>query len=376
MPPDDALLVDGSGHLPELTRARRFLIFSGHNDRAVVALCRFFEQTGLPFVIVAAGRGDAIHRTRWSSHVIFNRLDAVVTVPWLRDLAASQDGGLICCPTTEFINHFLLSNRDALAGSGLEIGLPDQTVYEVLTGKLSSQALMTLLCPDLQLPPPQPDGHWHSPCVLKPRANVAHGRVLYPLLCRSEAELDLALAGLDRSAYFAQDFIVGQSHYLCAYLNKEGQAASFWQLNLMQQAGGKSIVLARPTHNPGLDETRLFTGLHELGYHGAFMLEVIESGGQLFYIEVNPRFWGPLQLALDVCPDILHLFARDQGFASPRLPAVSPDKAMYAWAHGATQPGCVLHPAGQTLMPAELDHLLYTHDVYARDDTLALRACH
>jgi len=356
--------------------ARRFLVFSGHNDRAVVALCRFFDQAGLPFVIVAAGQGDAIHRTRWRDHVIFNRLDAVVTVSWLRELADSQDGGLVYCPTTEFINHFLLAHRDALAGCGLEIGLPDQAIYEALTGKHSSQALMSALCPDLHLPATQPDGHWHAPCVLKPRANVAHGRVLYPILCRSSAELDQALTGLDRGAYFAQDFIVGQSHYLCAYLSREGQVASFWQLNLMQQPGGKSIVLARPTGNPGLDEARLFQGLHAQGYHGAFMLEVIESGGQLFYIEVNPRFWGPLQLALDVCPDILRLFAHDQGFDTPGLPALSPDKAAYAWAYGANQPGCVVHPAGQTLMPAELDHLLYTHDVYARDDTQALHACH
>ena len=356
--------------------ARRFLLFSGHNDRAVVALCRFFEQAGLPFVIVAAGQADAIHRTKWAEHVVFNRQDPVVTVAWLRQLATSQGGTLIYCPTTEFINHFVLVNREALAGCGLHIGLPDCAVYETLTGKHSSQALMTGLCSDLHLPATQPPDQWHAPCVLKPRENVHAGRVLYPLLCPTDATLHQALSTVDRSNYFAQDFIQGQSHYLCAYLARDGEFASFWQINLMQQGGGKSIVLAQPCGNPGLNEASLFRGLHERGYHGAFMLEVIASQGQLFYIEVNPRFWGPLQLALDVCPDILRLFAREQGFDTRALPAQRPENACYAWAYGAQQPGTVVHPAGMALDAQERERLLLAHDIYARDDTLALQACH
>jgi hypothetical protein len=58
------------------------------------------------------------------------------------------------------------------------------------------------------------------------------------------------------------------------------------------------------------------------------------------------------------------------------LPARPSGEAGYAWAFGAHQPGCVVHPAGQSLQPVELDNMLYAHDVYARDDTLALHACH
>lgn len=355
---------------------RRFLLFSGHNDRAVVALCRFFEQAALPFVIVAAGQTDAIHRTKWAEQVVFNRLDARVTVEWLRQLAGSLGGELVYCPTTEFINHFVLTHREALAGSGLQIGLPDHAIYEALTGKQSSQALMTQMCSDLHLPATQPDDQWHAPCVLKPRENVSAGRVLYPLLCRSDDELQQAMQDLNRSAYFAQDFIKGQSHYLCGYLARDGEFASFWQLNLMQQGGGKSIVLAKPCGNPGLDEAVLFSGLHKKGYHGAFMLEVIASQGRLYYIEVNPRFWGPLQLALDVCPDILRLFARDQGFDTRALSAQRPENACYAWAYGAQQSGGVVHPAGLALDVQERERLLAAHDVYAHDDTRALQACH
>ena len=356
--------------------ARRFLIFSGHNDRVVVALCRFFFQVRLPFCLVSNGHDDLIHATIWRDHVIFNRRDKGLDVALLQQLANGQPDTLVYCPTTEFINDFLLAHRDALQGCGLEIGLPERAVYEELTSKSQSQAVLTSLCPALRLPAAQDILTPHAPCVLKPLQNVTGGRVLYPLLCRTSTELADALRGLDRSTYFAQHFIMGQSHYLCAYLARDGRVASFWQTNLMQQPGGKSIVLAQPGANPGIDEAALFAGLHARGYHGPFMMEVIASDMGLYYIEVNPRFWGPLQLALDVCPAILGLFAQDHGFDVTLPAARQADHAYYAWAFGAATPGCVLHPAAHSLNPHQIEQLLYTHDVYAREDTQALHARH
>ncbi len=358
--------------------SRRFLLFSGHNDRAVIALCRYFHRAGLPFVIVAAGQGDAIHQTAWREHVVFNRIDKVVDATWLRQLADSLDGPLVYCPTTEFINDYVLVHREALQGCGLVIGLPERKVYAELTGKASSQKFMTGISPELSVPATQSMFALRAPCVLKPTQNVKNGKVLYPLLCRSPRELDMALDGLDRSAYFAQDFIVGQSHYLCGYLTRDGRHASFWQTNCMQQPAGKSIVLAKVGGNPGIDEAALFKGLHARGYHGPFMMEVIASSSAVFYIEVNPRFWGPLQLALDACPDILHLFAQDHGFD---VQAWAPGgegevgTEWYAWAYGAGTPGCVLHPAARAMSAQELNVLLLAHDVYGHPDTEALHAC-
>lgn len=356
--------------------ARQFLIFSGHNDRAVVTLCRFFFQTGLPFCLVSQGRSDPIHDTVWRDRVIFSRCDKAIDVAWLRQLASGQPDALVYCPTTEFINDFLLTHRAALQGCGLEIGLPEHFAYDELTSKSQSQGILTSLCPALRLPAAQDIQAPHAPCVIKPLQNVVNGRVLYPLLCRTPIELTQTLEGLDRSAYFAQDLIAGQSHYLCAYLARDGRVASFWQTNLMQQPGGKSIVLARPGANPGLDTATLFAGLHARGYHGPFMMEVIASDAGLYYIEVNPRFWGPLQLALDVCPDLLGLFAQDHGF-DVELPTTQlPDQACYAWAFGAATPDCVLHPAAQNLSPHQIAQLLRTHDVYAGEDTRALHTRH
>ena len=351
-----------------------FLLFSGHNDRAVVALCRFFAQHQLPFVIVAAGAHDAIWRTGWAAQVVMSRLDKRLDVALFEAaVQASQQAALVYCPTTEFMNQFVLDQRTALQMAGLQLGLPAAPVYAQLTSKLHSTAVVQRLT-DIQAPPDMAWTHLKPPCVLKPRHNVSGSQVLYPLLCRTEEQLQGARAGLDATQWFAQTWVEGQSHYLCAYLARNGERAYFWQDNLLQQPGGKSMVLARSSCNPGVDEERLFNGLHALGFHGPFMMELIsDAQGTLHYIEINPRFWGPLQLALTACPRLLTLFARDQGATLPEPPPPSPGPHWYAWAQGAQQGDCRRYPRAEGL--AE-EHLLLQHDVYAAPDTQALHACY
>jgi len=354
--------------------ARAFLLFSGHNDRAVVTLCRFFERAGLAFVIVAAGRNDAIHRTAYRDRVIFDRLDAIVSVALLRQIADSAPMPLIYCPTTEFINDFVLRHRNELAGTRLRIGLPDKAVYHRLTSKLASQVALVDVA-GLRMPQAMPMNALQPPCVLKPKANVDRNKVLYPMLCRTREELDAALAGIDADAYFAQDYVVGQSYYLCAYLAKSGRRASYWQENLLQQSGGKSIVLARACDNPGFDADALLSHIAGLGHHGPLMIELIHNDCGFHYIEINPRFWGPLQLALDHCPQLLALFAEDHGCAPRAALQVDARRAgHYAWAFGARQSGLKRYPSAEGL--TQVERLLREHDIYAGADTARLHDCH
>ncbi|TDM08994.1 MAG: hypothetical protein C4K60_06450 [Ideonella sp. MAG2] len=351
-----------------------FVLFSGHNDRAVVALCRFFTRQALPFVIVAAGPQDAIWRTAFAPQVVLSRLDKRLDVDLFQAaVQASQQPELVYCPTTEFMNQFVLEQREALQARGLRVGLPSKAVYAQLTSKLHSAPVVQKLT---GISPP-PDMAWaqlQAPCVLKPRHNVQGGQVLYPQLCRTEAQLQAARAGLDPAQWFAQAWVEGQSHYLCAYLARNGEHAHFWQDNLLQQPEGKSMVLARSGSNPGVDTDRLFQGLHALGFHGPFMMELIsDAQGQLHYIEINPRFWGPLQLALSACPRLLTLFARDHGATVPEPVPASAGPHWYAWAQGARQGVCRRYPRAEGL-PA--DELLQQHDVYGAPDTQALHACH
>ena len=352
--------------------APTFLLFSGHNERAVVTLCRYFTAAGLPFVIASAGADDAIHRTAYASRVVFERTDRAVDVGLFAHLAQGHGGALTYCPTTEFINDFVLRHRSVLAATGLRIGLPPRGVYELLTGKESSPAALAGV-PGLRQIPCMPVSDARAPCVLKPVQNVQGGRVDYPLLCPDAKALDEARAQIDVSRYFAQPFVRGQSFYFCAYLGTDGGHVGYWQENLLQQPGGKSIVLARTCANPGLDEAALCRRLAALGFHGPFMMELIGNADGLHYIEINPRFWGPLQLALDACPELLHRYAEGEGATVARTPAAAIE-GCYAWAFGARAEGLQRYPAARSLPDA--DRLLREHDIYNRPDTAALAGCH
>ena len=116
-----------------------FLLFSGYNDRAVVALCRFFARQQLPFVIVAAGPTDIIWRTSWASSVILSRLDKSLDLSLFQAaVRASQESRLVYCPTTEFMNQFVLDRRPALEAVGLEVALPPAAIYAQITSKKHS----------------------------------------------------------------------------------------------------------------------------------------------------------------------------------------------------------------------------------------------
>lgn len=384
----EALHGDRIDHSPIGAKLRRLmrkiLIFTGHNDRAVVALCRALEARQIAISLVASSSLDPIYKTSWGSLVDLRRGDRLVNLDLFQKIRASAAGAasLIYCPTTEFINDFALRNRAALEALDIHVPLPSREIYEAITNKSQSADLVSEIC-GLQPPPQMSWETAHAPCVFKPKANLVEGKVLYPLLCFADEEVQQAKERLDPGHWFAQTYVEGQSHYLCGYLSRDGAYHCYWQTNLMQQPGGKSIVLAKTGKNPGFDERRFFNGLHDRGYFGPVMMELIESPGhELYFIEINPRFWGPLQLGVDACPPMLDLYVQDIGFEPTRQSthaANTPDDGghnWYAWAKGAQQENCRLYPAADGLDATRLLQLLAAHDLYAREDTRSLAGVH
>lgn len=357
---------------------RAFLIFTGHNDRAVVALCRALSQREIPFKLVASSDSDPILRTRWADEVVLIRNDHQVNMSLFEQahLAAGSDLELVYCPTTEFINSFVLGNREALSAMRVHVLLPSSDLYFQMTNKSQSVFLAESLC-GLTTPRYLSWEQVTAPCVFKPNRNVLDGKVHYPILCFSQDEAVKEKERLNPDSWFVQEYVTGQSRYLCGYLSRNGEYCSYWQTNLVQQPGGKSIVLARTGANPGLDENLFFKELSRLGYSGPVMMELIEdAGGRLHFIEINPRFWGPLQLAADACPGLFDLYARDSGFydfKSQDFSKNQPGSFWYAWQYGyESQPGCRFYPAADGLDEQELRDLFEKHDVYGREDTIRL----
>ena len=356
------------------------VLFSGHNERAVFTLCRFLANAGQPFHIVSSGHEDMIYRTSWSSRVIWQRTSASLDLPLMatiHDAVRRQGHVPALCSTSEYLNRYALEQQHSMRKQGWHWMLPRSEVYMALSDKSSSPALMHTLV-GIAPPPLQPVGSWQAPCVLKPVRNILHGRVRYPVLCRTTSELQVAMAEANEDDWFSQEWIEGQSHYLCAYLDSHGGWEAFWQKNLIQQPNGKSIVLATTGSNPGLDVDRLMRELHLLGYRGPFMMEIIEDGrGRLHFIEVNPRFWGPLELCRRALPALLQRFLNDMNNAPcPASCGSEARPAMYAWSFGAQQQPWRVYPAAARFSSAELHRQIEVYDVYATQDTLALSNFH
>lgn len=353
------------------------VIFSGHNDRAVVALCRFLSAVGRPFFLIASHKNDAIFQTDWHHNVLLQRRSPMLSDELMCEVANAVRGkGYVpaLCPTSEFLNRFVLEHRQVMVSQDWHYLLPANDVYLALSDKSRSPSIIYGLI-GLLSPATQTVGHWFAPCVLKPNVNVVDGKMSYPKLCRTSTELHHVLAGLQSEDWFAQAWVEGQSFYLCAYLDQFGGWNAFWQENLLQQPDGKSIVLARTCANPGVDVAILMNGLHRLGYHGPFMMEIIRDGtGQLHFIEINPRFWGPLDLARRACPVLMERFLSDMDKRQMHSSeCISSTDFYYSWAFGARQGQYRVYPAAATpVMRQRLHKLLQEHDVYGFLDTHAL----
>ncbi|MCC8991616.1 MAG: hypothetical protein LM514_03350 [Streptococcus sp.] len=355
-------------------------MFSGHNDRAVVALCRYFHAVQIPFFLVARYDLDAIFRTQWRQYVLFQREDASLNVQLMERVALNlRERRLspVLCATSEFLNRFVLDNYSNITASGWNCALPERRLYYALSDKRTSEKVISDLI-GLRSPHEQVPGNWASPCVLKPKCNMVNGKILYPILCQNQDELEEALETIKIDEWFSQEWIEGQSLYLCAYLDRMGDFDSYWQENLLQQSGGKSIVLARTTANPGINVEKLMVGLHSKGYFGPFMMEIIrDESGRLFYIEVNPRFWGPLNLSLKACPNLLRRFAIDHELKPLQFLSTQDNtEHWYAWVFGALDSNCRRYPAAAAYTDIEMKLLLQRHDIYAGQDTNLLSGNH
>lgn len=319
--------------------SKKFLIFSGHNDRAAIALCRYFTTNEIPFVVAARIDQDMIRESSYRDRIIFTRQSSKVNLDLFRDIAKAAGGEeLVYCPTTEFINLFLLQHRGEIEELGYIIPLAASELYAALTHKESSAAFFDGVG-GLVVPQVMTVSEARAPCVLKPRKNLMGGKILHPLICRNAQLLEDARSSLDIEAYFAQEFVYGDSLYFCSYMDRHGYVAGFWQRNLGQQVGGKSIVLAQEvtviSENMHRMQSALLSRLFEAGYEGPIMVEVRASDACNYFIEMNPRFWGPLQLAVDVCPELMEHFVKS---AAPefRLRKLSNTvrPAYYAWTRG------------------------------------------
>lgn len=327
---------------------KAFLVFSGGNDRAVLAFLRALGQCGRRAVIVARTLNDRILSTSYRRDVVYVReshgLDLPVFTACL-DRAREAAGGkaLVVLPSSEYFNAFLLEHRPLVEAMGCEIPLVDARIYGLLTNKDSASAYFASR--GISVPREIVNStECVPPVVAKPRNNISpDGSSLYPHLLMDARQMAAFHTRHDASSYFFQEYLQGESLYLLFYVPRCGGEAFVWsQRNLLQQPNGKSMLWAEPAdlHRSEL-ATGLIDALREAGFWGLGMIELIRTSDRDVFIEMNPRIWGPMQLVVDQHQPLLEAMIGealhgDPGYFLKTAPASIPRgrRGQYFWCGG------------------------------------------
>ncbi len=323
--------------------AEAFLVFGGTNLRAIIAFCRELERLGRSFSIITRGVEDALQKTCFKSHIhAVRRKDQLDWTDISRAITQAQHQSgkhsFCICPSSEALNRFLLDHRTELAKLGCTLPLVNAETYHRISDKYSFQSI----CQSKGQPVPRmylSVNALEFPCVAKPYRNLVDGRILYPVILRGDTDLQAFHHQCDAGEYFYQAYVAGPSHYLLFYVRRDGSDVRFSQENLLQQAGGKSIVMARSAnlHQAPIAESykSILIGLE---FHGLIMIELKGGGGHYTMIEANPRLWGPLQLSMDGGSNLVRAFIQDQ-LAVRAMSSGATDirSARYFWLGGVLQ---------------------------------------
>src|SRR5712664_1838345 len=150
------------------------------------------------------------------------------------------------------------------------------------------------------------------PVVLKPyRSRIwSHGRwictsVQYADSAEELKEIAAQHEYFNRHPFLIQEYISGEAQGIFA-LYDHGKPVSFFAHRRLRErppSGGVSVLSESIEPNPEAQKTARAI-LDYVGWHGVAMVEFkVSAKGAPYFMEVNGRFWGSLQLAIDAGVD-------------------------------------------------------------------------
>lgn len=363
------------------------LIFSGYNNRGVIAFCRFCINQNISFFIVSSGSKDPIYLTDYKHKVIYKREENKFIIEQFRlykEIISQKISfeSIVILPSTEFLNRFLLKNKFLMENQGFTVPICRKDLYEQISDKYSFGKLCMNY--DIKIPKeynfPKKS---HIPFVAKPKTYFTDKEKVNskPILILDEKDYVKLKQRNDLDHFFYQDFVEGKSIYLLYYFKKDGGYKVFSQENLIQQDQGRSIIAARSTdYHEQLKVVENFTKLFlDFKYIGLLMIELKVGKERSFMIEANPRIWGPSQLILDSNMGLFHAFAYDfdliQNQRDEKMLEYKKD-IFYFWSGGLKQDlynnkSIVFHNYSKDMFLGNY-HNLHSNDIYSKSDTFQL----
>ncbi len=363
------------------------IIFSGYNQRAVIAFLRTLRKNELQnYIIFASSSRDTILKTEYATHVESIRKKKELDLEEIKELIYFSQikyrfKTFVIAPSTEVLNRFIIAHQTSFNNMGNINVLVDDVIYKSISDKKSFGDICKkkgIMVPkEIEFP-----HDWREPFVAKPIAYFDDKHSVYsPILIRTKEDYDAFNQKYPQSSFYYQQFVYGKSIYLLYYIlkeeNKNRKVFKFSQENLMQQSNGKSILAAIPSAYHEKDISKKFeTILLELGYYGFVMVELKVCEKEEYMIEANPRFWGPSQLFVDAGMNFFEVFLKEYGFLDKEMYKWDADMdAVYYW-HGGTVPW---YPGNYPVFYEDFKEkyidevlVLLKHDIYRRPDTSQL----
>ncbi len=298
------------------------------SQRSALAVTRSLGKSGQFLITTADATAQALAGASRYSQAYFQHPDPGQRprdfIAWIKDLTTRQHFDLVM-PTTEVTSQLLLFYQDELP----EIELPFAPYKTVMA--LSDKISLVELARSLNIPVPESRMFKNAaelegvvvsyPCVLKPALSRiftgddwihTHVKVIH-----DEAGLQQALERspyLKTTPFMLQSFIPGHGGGVFCLYNK-GQPLQFFAHERLREKppeGGMS-VLSRSV--PVTEELKSITEklLNAVEWHGVAMVEFrISPDGRPYLMEINTRFWGSLQLAVDAGVDFPLMLANAQ----------------------------------------------------------------
>lgn len=210
----------------------------------------------------------------------------------------------------------LAGERERFSADGIRLATPSREVLEIVLDKartldaaqqlqIPAPATRVLQSPDDAFPAARELGY---PLVIKPRfSHYWDGRqfrltggVRY---AGTDRELKTALRSLPAQAPppLLQQYVAGRGLGMSVLIGCGGELCAEFaheRLRDVRPTGSGSVLRRSIPVDPRLREMTLSL-LRQIGWWGVAMVEFREDNGLAYLMEINGRFWGSLQLAVD-----------------------------------------------------------------------------
>ncbi len=297
----------------------KVLVLDG-NERPALAITRSIGKRGIQVVVGAEKAESLAGVSRYCSERLLYPSPMHNSNEFLNTITQEikKRAITIIYPVTEIMTYLILKYRDRF--EGIKIPFASFDKFEILTNKIRLMKLAE------KLNVPIPETRYISniediyvlkdklkyPVVIKPcRSRILTERGWITASVKYAYTEDELIKTVKNTSYFKshpfliQQFIKGEGRGVFALYN-HGQPIIFFAHRRLREkppSGGVSVLCESVPVDPVLREyaERI---LNHVQWHGVAMVEFkISEEGLPYLIEVNARFWGSLQLAIDAGVD-------------------------------------------------------------------------